>query len=158
MTWIRSYLLRLICSALLCGIVNGLAGKKGALGTTVKLMTGVFMVFSFVSPWMDLQIGDISGFLGDISVSTDSAVAFGQNDARDALEAIIKSKTEAYILDKAKYYGAELNVEVRVDGSGLPVPSAVSINGSISPYGKKQLSSLIADELGIALEDQIWTG
>ena len=61
-------------------------------------------------------------------------------------------------MDKAKSFGAELTVEVRVDGSELPVPCAVRVSGSISPYGKKQLGSIIADELGIALEDQTWTG
>ena len=116
------------------------------------------MIFCFVSPWVDMQIGDISGFFGDVSVSADSAVASGEKDAQDALQAIIKSKTEAYILDKAKSFGAELSVEVRVDGSELPVPCTVLIKGSISPYGKKQLSSIIADELGVALEDQLWTG
>ncbi|MBQ2785580.1 MAG: hypothetical protein IJF02_03660 [Oscillospiraceae bacterium] len=158
MAWIRSYMLRLICAAVLCGIINRLTGKKGALGTTIKLMTGIFMIFCFVSPWVDMQIGDISGFFGDVSVSADSAVASGEKDAQDALQAIIKSKTEAYILDKAKSFGAELSVEVRVDGSELPVPCTVLIKGSISPYGKKQLSSIIADELGVALEDQLWTG
>lgn len=156
--WVRSYMLRLICAAIISGMINGLSGKKGALGATVKLMTGIFMTFCFVSPWMDMQIGDISGLYEDISVSADSAVAFGEKDAREALEAIIKSKTEAYILDKAKSFGAELNVEVRVDGSELPVPCAAVIKGSISPYGKKQLSSIIADELGVALEDQLWIG
>ncbi|MBQ8359115.1 MAG: hypothetical protein IJX37_04265 [Oscillospiraceae bacterium] len=158
MIWIRHYLLRLISAALLCGIVNGLLGKKGALGAAVKLMTGIFMVFTLVSPWVKLQIGDLSGLIGDISASADIAVESGQTDARAALETIIKSKTEAYILDKAKSFGAELTVEVRVDGSELPVPCAVRVSGSISPYGKKQLGSIIADELGIALEDQTWTG
>ena len=158
MLWVREYLLRLVSAALLCGIVNGLLGKKGALGAVVKLMTGIFMVFTLVNPWIKLEIGDLSGFVGDISAGADILVESGQTDARLALEKIIKSKTEAYILDKAKSYGAELTVEVRVDGSELPVPCAVCVSGSISPYGKTQLSSMIADELGIALEDQTWTG
>lgn len=158
MVWIRSYLLRLICAAILCGIANGLAGKKGALGATVKLMTGIFMIFCLVSPWMHMQIGDIGDYFEHIVADADSAVASGEKDAQDALGAIIKSKSEAYILDKAKSFGAELNVEVRVDGSELPVPCAAVIEGSISPYGKKQLSRIISDALGIALEDQLWTG
>ena len=158
MDFIRSYMLRLICAAILCGIINGLAGKKGTLGATVKLMTGIFMIFCFVSPWMNMRIGNLGNFFSDISVSADGLVDSGEKDAQDALSAIIKAKAEAYILDKAKSFGAELKVEVRVDGSELPVPCAAVIKGSISPYGKKQLSSMIADELAIALEDQLWIG
>lgn len=158
MVWIRSYILRLVCAGIFCGIINSLAGKKGALGATVKLMTGIFMIFCMVSPWMNLQIGDISSYFGDMSADASSVVVSGEKDAQEALKAIIKSKSEAYILDKAKSFRAELNVEVRVDGSELPVPCAVVIGGSISPYGKKQLSAIITDDLGIALEDQVWTG
>ena len=158
MDWIREYLLRLICAALLCGIVNGLLSKKGALGAAVKLITGIFMVITMVSPLLRIRIDNITGYFDGISSDANAAVESGQMDAADALKAIIKSKTEAYILDKAKSYGAEVTVEVRVDGSDLPAPCSVSVSGSISPYGKKQLSSMIADELGIALEDQEWTG
>lgn len=158
MDWIREYLLRLICTALLCGIANGLLGKRGTLGTSVKLITGIMMVLTFASPWMNLQISDTSEFFGGISTDADSFITDGQKDAREALETIIKSKTEAYILDKAKSFGAELTVEVRLDGSELPVPCAVRVSGSISPYGKKQLCNIITNELGIALEDQTWTG
>lgn len=158
MDWIRAYMLRLICAGILCGIVKSLVVKKGALSAAAKLITGVFMIICLVSPWLHVRIDDISKYFGDLSVEAGRAVASGEKDARDALESIIKSKTEAYILDKAKSFGAELNVEVRVDSSELPVPCAAVIKGSISPYGKKQLSNIIAGELGIALEDQLWTG
>ena len=158
MDWFGEYIVKLVCAALICGIVNALSLKQGAIGTTVKVMTGIFMIFSLVSPWLSMQVRDFGSYFEEIAVDADKAVASGEDDAQDALEAIIKSKTEAYILDKAKSFGAELSVEVRVDGSKLPVPRAAVIKGSISPYGKSLLSGIIADELGIALEDQIWTG
>ena len=158
MDWVSGYIVRLTCAAMLCGIVNAIAVKKGAIGATVKLMTGIFMIFCLMSPWLNMQFADIGSYFGDIAAGADIMVATGEKDAQDALAAIIKSKTEAYILDKAKSFGAELNVEVTVDGSELPVPCAAIIKGSISPYGKRQLSGIIADELGIALEDQLWTG
>ncbi len=158
MDWLRDYLLKMICAALLCGMLTGLIGKKGALGTTVKLLTGVFMVMTIVSPWIHMRIQGLSDFFQDVSYNADAAVTDGQNTAREMLADIIKTKTEAYILDKANSFGAELAVEVKVDGSDLPVPCSVRISGSISPYGKKQLENVIANDLGIALEEQIWTG
>ncbi len=158
MDGIRQYLLRLICAALVCGMATGLLGKKGALGATVKLITGIFMILTLVSPFLNFRIGDLSDYLENISTGGNGLVADGQRDAAAALEKIIKEKTEAYILDKAKSFGAELTVEVRLEGSELPVPCGVTLHGSISPYGKRQLSTLIAGELGIAMEEQTWTG
>ena len=158
MDWIREYLLRIICAAILCGAVTGLLGKKGALGAAIKLIAGVFMVLTLVTPWIHFDLSGVNDLLDEVSASADGIVQSGQNDAADALADIIKSESEAYILDKAKYYGAELTVEVKVEGSGLPVPCAVWIKGSISPYGRAQLENMIAEELGIGLEDQTWTG
>ncbi len=157
MDFLRQYLLRLICAALLCAIAGALIGKKGVLGAAIKLVTGIFMVICMVTPLLRISVGNPADFLENITAGADDWVQQGQKDAAQTLEEIIKSKTEAYILDKAKSYGAELSVEVRVDGSELPVPCAVSIRGSISPYGKKQLEKLIVQDLGIALEDQTWT-
>lgn len=158
MEGIRDYLLRLTAAAVLCGIVTGLLGKKGALGATVKLLTGIFMTFTVISPWTQLRLDDFMGYFDDLSYQAGSAAQEGEIMARDTMADIIKTKSEAYILDKASSYGAELTVEVSLDGSDLPAPSAVRISGRISPYGRKQLETIISEELGIALEDQIWTG
>lgn len=158
MDGIREYLIRLTAAAILSGIVTGVLGKKGALGATVKLLAGIFMILTIVSPWTQLKINDFTDYFNNVSLEADAITADGENVARDTLMDIIKSKTEAYILDKADSFGAELTVEVSVEGSDLPVPCAVRISGSVSPYGKKQLEQIISKELGIALEDQIWTG
>ena len=66
------------------------------------------------------------------------------------VEANDKDFAEAMTLSGSK-------VEVTVDTSQTPVPNAVRVSGQISPYGKKQLQQMIANDLGIALEAQIWT-
>lgn len=158
MDGIREYLLQIVSTAMLCGLVTGLVGKKGALGATLKLLTGIFMIFTVVSPFATIRVQNFSDFLDELSANSEDIVANGEAMAGDALAAIIKSETEAYILDKAEFYGAELSVEVSVTCSDYPVPCAVNINGNISPYGRRQLQKLITDELGIELEDQTWTG
>jgi hypothetical protein len=40
----------------------------------------------------------------------------------------------------------------------IPVPISVEIRGSVSPYGKQQLTKLLEEELGIAKENQLWIG
>ncbi len=158
MDQVRQYLLGLICAALVCSIAGVFLGKKGTLGAAAKLVSGVFMILAVVTPWLHVTIRNPADFLSSVSTDAENLIAEGQTDANQALEKIIKSKTEAYILDKAKLFGAELTVEVRVDGSALPAPCGVTVSGSISPFGKQQLSAILRDDLGIALEDQIWNG
>lgn len=76
--------------------------------------------------------------------------------ASEELRTIIKSRVEAYILDKAESYGAKLKVEVMLSEDQVPVPMSVRITGSISPYGKKMVTQLIREDLGIASEEQVW--
>lgn len=158
MEMIRDYLLRLTAAAILCGIVTGFLGKKGALGSIIRFLTGIVMTLTVISPWGQFRIGDLTCFFEDLNIQAGGISHDGERAAQDAIADIIKSETEAYILDKANSFGAELSVEVSVDGSDLPVPCAVRISGRISPNGRKQLERIISEELGIALEDQIWTG
>ena len=60
-------------------------------------------------------------------------------------------------MDKAESLGAELTVEVTLSDDELMVPCAVKLSGAISPYAKKVLSDTIAKDLGIQVEEQIWT-
>lgn len=157
MNSVGTYILRLIAAAVICGLISSVVGTKGALASVVKLMSGLFLCFCVISPFLEVNIANFMGYLDDLQVSSDGIVAEGETAAKKELETIIKSKTEAYILDKAASYGAELAVEVTVDTSSVPVPNRIRVSGAISPYGKKQLQQIIANELGIALEAQIWT-
>lgn len=158
MDLIRQYLIKIISAALICAVVNSFVGKKGALTAALKLLSGLFMAFTVISPLVSVRIQDFTNYLDELSVDSSQCVTAGETMAESTLAGIIKTKTEAYILDKAENYGAVLYVEVNVDGSDLPVPSTVSIKGNISPFGRAQLEKIIADELGIALEDQTWIG
>ncbi len=157
MNSVGAYILSLTAAAVICGLISGIVGTKGALASVVKLITGLFLCFSVISPFLKVNVGNLTGYLEDLQVSGDEIVMEGESAVKKELETIIKSKTEAYILDKAASYGAELAVEVSVDSSQMPVPNAVRVSGQISPYGKKQLQQIIAKDLGITLEAQIWT-
>lgn len=155
---LRQYILQIVAAGLLCGIVIHFVGEKGTAAALIRMITGVFMLLTLVSPLADIHLNDLSYYFDQVSLETDHAVGLGQSAALEELSAIIKTKTEAYILDKAETYGAKLTVKVELDGSSPPVPCGVQIGGSISPYGKKQLQTYISESLGIPLEAQTWTG
>ena len=84
------------------------------------------------------------------------AAAMGEKLARDSMADIIKEETEAYILDKAADLHVNLHVEVTVGEDNLP--TAVTLSGEASPYARRQIQAIIANDLGIAKENQKWIG
>lgn len=154
---IRTYLLQITVAAMFCGIATGVLGKKGMLGTTVKLLAGIFMALAVVAPWVNIRIDSFDSFLNGISLDGSAAVSEGEISATNAMKSIIKERTEAYILDKADTLGADVTADVSLNVEAIPAPTGVRISGKFSPYAKSVLSAYIADDLGISLEDQIWT-
>ena len=155
---VRGYLLSVISAALCCGILTGILGKKGICGGTVKFLCGIVMILVIVSPILNVRLKNFTEFFDDMSFEAGAVTAFGQESATDAYGDIIKSRTAAYILDKAKSLGAELTVEVTLSEVVPMAPCAVRLSGAISPYAKKVLSDTIARDLGIKTEEQTWTG
>ena len=153
---IRHYLISVTACAIICGIVTGLSGKNSAHGTIIKLISGLFLALTVISAWVKVQLIDFSDYMDSFSCEASVWAADGESIAYGELSAIIKEQTEAYILDKAISMGLNIEVEVTLDSSNPPIPSAVSINGSISPFSKEKLSRYIADDLGIPEESQLW--
>ena len=149
---IRSYLLSVTAAALVCGIVSSFAGK-GNLSKICKLLCGIFLAAAVLKPVVDIKLGDIYAFTDTLTVSGDLAVSQGEKFAADEMNRIIKQKTEAYILDKAKTLGAEISVEVTLNDY---VPVGVTVVGEVSPFVRSSLSTSIAQELNISPEEQIW--
>lgn len=153
---IRAYLLSVIAAALICGIINRLLDGKGANGTVTKLITGLFMAFTLISPVLDLRFDAVTDFTAAYTRDADAAVAAGESMTKEALHGIIKSRTEAYILDKAAALNAALTVEVTLSDDDIPTPVAARLTGSIAPYAKTRLQSILEDDLGIDKEHQTW--
>lgn len=121
-----------------------------------KLICGLFLAYTVLSPISRVDFSNLPdfslGYMGD----AEDAAAMGENLARDSMADIIKEETEAYILDKAADLHANLHVEVTVGEDNLP--TAVTLSGEASPYARRQIQAIIANDLGIAKENQKWIG
>ena len=156
MDGIRSYLLGIVAAAFLCTIASYLAGKNSFSGSAIKLITGAIMLLTLASPVMKLRIDNPYEIFDDVSEQAERITSYAADSAQESLSGIIKEKTQAYILDKANYYGVEVSVEVSLSDGDIPQPASVCISGNISPYNKKLLSDTIEKDLGIPTEAQIW--
>ena len=158
MEQIRQYILSVTASAVLCGIISGLLGKKGTTAAIGRLLCGIFLAITVLKPLMTLSISEITSFTDSYTADARAAAESGEELANDAMGDIIMQQTQAYILDKADALGVSVSVEVQLSKDTPPIPESVTISGSISPYQRKQLSSLLEEDLGIPEENQVWIG
>lgn len=158
MEMISRYILSVIAAAMILGILKGVLSEKSGASALIRLIGGIFLAFVVISPVAKLDFSDPADFWENFSSMGTDAATDGEQIADKEYRSIIKSSTEAYILDKAKTYQAELAVEVSLSDAEIPVPAAVRLQGDISPYGKIQMQRMMENDLGIAKENQQWIG
>ena len=154
---IRDYLLAIVAAAIICGIVTKLLGEKGTQGALAKMICGLFLTFTLIRPIVNLQIGSITDMADWYSGEADKAVSAGTSMTKNALRESIKTRAEAYILDKAEQMRAELTVQIELSEDDIPVPKSIILTGSVSPYTKNRLQTIITEDLGIDKDYQKWT-
>lgn len=157
MEWLRQYLLSITSAALICAVLRVLVGTKDAAGKIVHFLAAVFLCLSVVSPVLKISVELPMDLAGQLRLQGMQAVSAGEKDAADAMAAVIKERTEAYILDKAASCGLDLKVYLELSEGMPPIPVLVSIQGKCAPYGRQTMSQWLEQELGIGKEAQIWT-
>ena len=143
---------------MITGILTGFTDSKSATGVLLRMVSGLFLCIIAVSPMAELDLSYLTDFVETFEESAQTAAAVGTSMADDALRQIIKTETEAYILDKAAQFDLQLDVQVALTDDVMPVPESVQLTGSVSPYVKSRLQILISNDLGIPKEQQLWTG
>lgn len=155
---IRTYILSVVASAVICGSIKMLFPNKGATSALISAICGIFMAFILISPLraLDLSIYDdyFSGFMEEAK----TAVTDGELVALEEQKAFIKKETEAYILDKAVSLGADISVSVTLSETTPYAPMQITIKGAVSPYVKTVLKNYMNEQFGIPEEAQTWTG
>ena len=153
---IREYLLSVTVAAIFCAVARRLLDRKGTPAAMAKLLTGLFMTVTVLSPLTDISLGPMGDYSEDYRQQAQQAVREGKEYANSALRQGISERTRAYILDKAKAFGADIQVEIILSDEQYPVPEQVRLSGNVSPYAMTQLKKIL-EELGISEENQIWT-
>lgn len=147
------YILHVTAAAILTAVTRSIP-LEGSMRGMVKLVGGVFMALTLISPLLMLRLPDMEGWINAFGEEGRAAAASGEAMADEAMRSIIKERTEAYILDKAAAWDTVLTVEVETNDAGEP--TAVTLRGSVSHRTKTALAEFIASELGIGKEAQRW--
>lgn len=150
------YVVSVVATACICGIALSLMPKSSAR-ELVRMLCGLLLAMTALGPVTRINFEALLEQHLPFSEDAAQTAALGEAYSQKALRDIIKQKTEAYILDKAKALGASVTAEVILSAGDIPVPLSVRLSGNLSPLAKKRLSEDIRQELGIAKENQIWS-
>ena len=156
MEGVREYLLSVTAGAILCGLLGSLAGEKGSFAGLYKLISGIFLCFLVISPLTKVQIRDFANMAENLMEQGRIAAQEGEESSDHTLRQIITDETRAYIMDKARSYGAEIQVEITLSREDPPLPEYCTIQGTVSPYVKQQLKKILVTDLGIPEENHTW--
>lgn len=152
----RSYILSIVAAAIVCAVAQGLLTKNTPTGRIVRLLCGILMAVTLITPLGKISFQGLTDYWDDLSYDAQEYVNEGTSMAENQMYDIIKSQSEAYILDKANRMGLQIAVEVELDDRNKNIPCGVVVSGTVSPYAREQLASYIEDTLGIAKENQKW--
>lgn len=153
MSALKGYLLSVAMAALICGIVQTLTGKNGYSGKIINLMSGLVMTVTVLQPIITFKFDSLPVYPGSLMDTAESVAMEGTVMAEKAMDAIIISQSESYILDKAAAMGADLEVEILLDEH---IPKSIRLRGAISPGAKAQLTAWLQENFGISPEDMQW--
>lgn len=149
MSALSGYLMRMICAAFLCAVVQCVAG--GSQGIR-RLIAGIFLTLTVLSPIGDIELPelDLELFRADAMAAVDHGTAQAEKMRSD----IILEACEAYIWNKAAAMGLEPEIRLTLDPEGMPL--SVELTGMASPLERQKLTQMIVRELGIRKEDVTW--
>ena len=146
---VRRYLFSLCAAALLCSLVRALV-PKGRMKSICSLLCGVFLAMTALTGLAGWELSDVAEELTKMRIAAEEARTGVEIGNREALSAIIKSKTEAYIWDKAQELGLSVSVDVAIEED-------VQISGQFTEMQRQSLTRYIEENLAIGKEQQIWT-
>ena len=154
---LRKSLFSITAAALLCALVRALI-PKGRMQRICSLLCGVFVLLSALSGFAGWDMQDFAAQLSKMQMAAEEARTGVEVRNREAIAVIIKSKTEAYILDKAGMLGLAAEVQVHVEAGGsYPYPDEVTVSGRFTPQQQEALSTYIEENLAIGKERQTWS-
>lgn len=153
--WIRSWLLSLTGTALVCAAALKLT-PEGRVKGILRTICAVAVSAALLSPLLRLSdLPDYAATLSQYRAAADALTGEGAALGQELDRGIIEQRMEAYILDKAAALHVGLSdakVHLRWSTRGFWTPESAELTGPFS----ETLADLLEAELGIARTKQTW--
>ena len=146
----------MISAAMITAIICSFFEEKSGTAGIMRMICGLFLSFVAISPLVEMDFSGFQSYLDSFTLEAGYIADSGKDLAWEAEGDIIKASVQSYIMDKAETLGAHITAEVMLDQDNVPL--SVELEGKLSPYAKARITGIIADDLGITKEHQIWIG
>ena len=156
MGFVRSWLLGVTAAALVLALAETLA-PEGAVKKVCRLAGGLALLLAAAGPVAGVLNGDPLTQAVDGWRSRTQSVEQELEERNEQLYlAIIEEETAAYVMDKAREFGFECDVEVTFgyDEKAVPCPWEVAARGEWTPERRARLGRLLEEELGVPAQRQ----
>ena len=153
---IASYVLRLCCGALICGLIQTISGKTGPTARIRQMVCAIYLAFLAISPLRDLDPEMLTRSDPDWIRNGEELAAEGATQAEIAYAQLISEQYESYIQTKAKALSLSLDVSLELDPDTGQL-LGVELIGSATPYEKSVLENAIEADLGVERSRIRWT-
>ena len=150
----KSYVYSILVCLFCCAIVSQMV-QDGRRQSLLQFLCGTAVAITVLRPLTGL---DLTQFLAisDLEIfAADAYVAEGEVTAGKERGLRIKQTCEAYILDKAKALGADLQICITLNQEQIPV--FAEIQGQVQQNVQMELQEILMRDLGIPKENQRWT-
>lgn len=121
----------------------------------MQIMCGIFLLAAACSPVGLFTLPEFSADSTQYESDAQLIVQEAQENMKEQQAAIIISQTQSYIEDKAVQLGMDMEISVILNDELLPWE--VSLQGATSTYARTRLSDIIAQDLNIPEERQVWS-
>lgn len=148
MAFFRQWLLGFLSCALLVSLLRPLC-PDGALRQVARFTGGLLLLCALLRPLAKFELPDAAWSAEGYIEAVERLERELGGNAENALADGIARELEAYIEDKADALGLRVQATVTM---GCGVPERVTLEGAYS----EALSDMIAAELGVAKEKQVW--
>ena len=154
---VRSWLLSVIAVSLLCAVADALM-PSGAVKRVGRLVCGLVMLGAILSPLAGLDLEESQRWLERYLVSVQTREGELEETVNSQIKVIIERELAAYIVDKAAELGltCRAQVECSMSEDGLYLPVRTKVIGSMTADVQGKLIQLIASELGVPAQSQIY--
>ena len=155
MAAMREWLLSVEAAALLISAAESLL-PAGTWKRFLSSLGGLILMLTMLRPLLNLDLDALRLDAGAYRAAVQTRTQELEAQQADELAAIIKERTETYILEKAAAMGivceVRVTVQTREDGAPLPYAAVLSCRRT------QALANVMKQDLDIPEERQVWNG
>ncbi len=158
-SFLRDYILSLICTAFLCSLALILVPKSRAKAA-VSVVCAVTMITAIILPITQIDFTAYSQSLAQYRSRAEKYANNGEEDRENLNRLYIEEQCQAYILDKAENACVDISsvyVSTEWSNDGYWYPVSAQIESNCSDAEKSRLEKLIEADLGISKDNQKWS-